>query len=90
MLDIEFKFELDKRYIKHLAKKSYYNHNYYKLDLSNYGDYIIPQKCNILYQECQDDCYDCYYTLGYFENDKFIPCFTWIDKFEDFYGVEVE
>lgn len=90
MLDLEFTFAIDKRYITHLKEKSYYNHNFYKLYLQYYGDYIIPQKCNILYQECQDDDYDCYYTLGYFENDKFVACFTWRDNAHEFYGVEEE
>lgn len=90
MIDVEFKFNLDKRYMKHLAKKSYYNHNYYKLNLYDYGDYIIPRKCDILYEECEDDGGGCYYSLGYFENDEFLPCFTWFDDDKDLYGVEVE
>jgi hypothetical protein len=88
MFDIEFKFSLSKNYMKRIKSKSYYNHNYYNLDLHHYGDYIIPHKCNVLYQECSDDEYDCYYTLGYFEKNEFIPCFTWVDEFEEFDGVE--
>ena len=90
MLDLEFKFCLDKRRMKHLVEKSYYNHNYYKLDLFNYGDYIVPAKCNILYEECEDDGSGSYYSLGYFENDKFVACFTWFDDDKDLFGVEVE
>ena len=52
--------------------------------------YIIPRKCNILYEECEDDGGGCYYSLGYFEGDEFIPCFTWFDNDKDLYGVEVE
>ena len=44
-----FSFELDTKYMKHLKDKSHYNHNYYELDLNNYGDYIIPEMCDILY-----------------------------------------
>ena len=75
-----FSFELDKKAIKHLKDKSVYNHNYYELDLSVYGDYIISEKCNILYEECSDDDFGAYYSLGYFEGDKFQAMFTWLDE----------
>lgn len=91
MSTIEFKFEFEEHYIKHIKDKSYYNHNYYKLDLNKYGDYIIPEKCNVLYQECEDDDYCAYYSLGYFdESGKFVACFTWLDDVKDFYCKEVE
>lgn len=73
-----FSFEIDKRAVKHLKEKSYYNHNYYELDLSIYGDYIIPEKCNILFEHCDDDC-GAYYSLGYFEGDRFQAMFTWFE-----------
>lgn len=80
MNTITFSFELDKRYIKHLKEKSYYNHNYYKLDLQYYGDYIIHAKCDILYEENDDISDSTYYSLGYFdENDKFVACWTWLE-----------
>lgn len=80
-MNINFSFELNKKYMKHLKDKSSYNHNYYELDLSHYGDYIIPQKCNILYEEVEDDCYPTYYSLGYFdEYDKFQPMWTWLEN----------
>jgi hypothetical protein len=88
MNDVTFSFTLDKRYIKHLKEKSYYNHNYYLVDLQYYGDYIIHKACNILYEEC-DDISDCaYYTLGYFDdNDKFVACWTWLeDHYKNFRG----
>jgi hypothetical protein len=80
---ITFSFELDQRAMTHLKDKSHYDHNYYKLDLSVYGDYITPEKCDILYEE-YDEFSDTYtYTLGYFENTEhginFIKCFTWTD-----------
>ena len=80
MKSIEFKFELNKEYMTHLKDKSLYNHNYYELDLSRYGDYIIPEKCNILYQEAEDDSCSAYYSIGYFdENAKFQAMWTWLD-----------
>lgn len=79
-MSITFTFELDKRYMIHLKDKSSYNHNYYELDLSHYGDYIIAEKCNILYQEAEDDSCSAYYSLGYFdENGKFQAMWTWLD-----------
>ena len=84
---IEFKFELKAQYIEHIKNVSYYNHNYYRLDLSKYGDFIIPAKCNILYEECEDDSDYVYYSLGYLdENDKFVACFTWLDFAQDLMG----
>lgn len=81
-----FSFELDKKAMTHLKERSSYNHNYYELDLSVYGDYIIAEKCNILYEECTDDDFEAYYSLGYFEGDKFQAMFTWLDecKYLDF------
>jgi hypothetical protein len=73
-----FSFELDKKAIKHLKDKSVYNHNYYELNFSSYGDYILTEKCNILFEHCDDD-YGAYYSLGYFEGDKFQPMFTWFE-----------
>jgi hypothetical protein len=75
-----FSFELDKKAMTHLKDKSSYNHNYYRLDLGVYGDYIIAEKCNILYEECSDDDFEAYYSLGYFEGDKFQAMFTWLDE----------
>ena len=73
-------FELDKKAIKHIKEKSVYNHNYYALDLTVYGDYIIPGKCNILYEESDDFSGTVYYSLGYFEDDKFNAMFTWLQE----------
>jgi hypothetical protein len=74
-----FSFELDRRAMTHLKDKSHYNHNYYKLDLSVYGDYITPEKCNILYEEFDEFSETYTYTLGFFEGDTFIRCFTWTE-----------
>ena len=87
---IAFEFELDPKYMTHLKDKSYYNNNYYKLSLSRYGDLIIPAKCDVLYQKWEDDGFRCYYSLGYFEEDKFIECFTWWDKFDELTGAAEE
>ena len=84
MAYVTFSFELDTKYMKHIEEVSYYNHNYYYLDLSQYGDYIIPASCNVLYEE-YDEFSDTYtYTLGYFVNGvarigEFERCFTWTE-----------
>ncbi len=78
-MTVTFSFELDTKYMKHLEDKSYYNHNYYELDLDHYGDYIVPGMCDILF-ECCDEFSDTYtYTLGYFEGVDFVECFTWTE-----------
>lgn len=74
-----FSFELDTEHMNHIEEKSWYDHNYYELDLTQYGDYIIPGICNILFEE-YDEFADTYtYTLGYFEYEKFVNCFTWTE-----------
>ena len=88
-MTVTFSFELDTKYMKHLKDKSYYNHNYYELDLDHYGDYIMPQMCDILYEE-YDEFGDVYtYTLGCFEGVDFVKCFTWTEmscKTNDYTG----
>lgn len=76
---ITFSFELDRRAMTHLKDKSTYNKNYYKLDLSVYGDYITPELCNILYEEFEEFSETYTYTLGYFEGVDFVRCFTWTE-----------
>ena len=45
-----------------------------------YGDYIIHQRCNILYEECDDVSYSAYYSLGYFDdNGEFQAMWTWLE-----------
>ena len=58
-----FSFELDRRAMTHLKDKSYYNHNYYQLDLSVYGDYITPAMCDVLYEEFEEFSETYTYTL---------------------------
>ena len=72
-----FSFELDTRAMTHLKDKSRYNKNYFKLDLSVYGDYITPEACDILYEEFDEFSETYTYTLGYFEGVDFVRCFTW-------------
>lgn len=80
---LHFHFELDTRYMKHLPEVSSYNHNYYELNLTPYGDYIIAEKCNILYVKDEDDCFESYYSLGYFnEQGEFQPMWTWLDEYK--------
>ena len=81
---ITFSFELDRRAMTHLKDKSYYNHNYYQLDLSVYGDYITPELCNILLEEFDEFSETYTYTLGYFNtwsssSEEFVRCFTWTE-----------
>ena len=80
---ITFSFELDQRAMTHLKELSSYNHNYYKLDLSVYGDYITPAMCDVLYEEFDEFSETYTYTLGYFENVdggvNFYKCFTWTE-----------
>lgn len=79
-----FSFELDTRAMTHLKDKSHYNKNYFKLDLSVYGDYITPELCNILYEEFDEFSETYTYTLGFFTGDAFtgdtfVRCFTWTE-----------
>jgi hypothetical protein len=80
---ITFSFELDRRAMTHIKDLSSYNHNYYKLDLSVYGDYITPAMCDVLYEEFDEFSETYTYTLGYFESAdtgiNFIKCFTWTE-----------
>ena len=78
-MTVTFSFELDTKYMKHLEDKSYYNHNYYELDLDHYGDYIVPEMCDILYEVCDEFSNTYTYTLGYFEGVDFVECFTWTE-----------
>ena len=84
-MTVTFSFELDTKYMKHIAEVSYYNHNYYLLDLNQYGDYILPGSCNVLYEECDEFSETFTYSLGYFVNDtprrdEFERCFTWVES----------
>ena len=76
---ITMSFEIDKDTLTHIEEKSRYNHNYYHIDTSKYGDYIIPEKCDVIYEECDDISDGAYYSLGWFEGDRFIPAWTWYE-----------
>ena len=76
---VTFSFELDKKAITHLKDKSHYNRNYFKLDLSVYGDYITKGKCDILFEEFDEFSETYTYSLGYFEGPNFVRCFTWME-----------
>lgn len=73
-------FELDKRTLTHIKDISYYNHNYYHIELGSYGDYILSEKCDIIYEECTDDDSGAYYSLGWFEGTKFVAAWTWYEN----------
>ena len=79
-MTVTFSFELDTKHMTHIKEVSYYNHNYYKLDLDHYGDLITPAKCDVLYEECDEFSETYTYSLGYFNSDnKFVACFTWLE-----------
>lgn len=78
--EVTMSFELDKRALTHLTDKSSYNHNYYHIDVARHGDYILSEKCDILYEECTDDDYGAYYSLGWFEGDRFVAAWTWYEN----------
>lgn len=80
IFEVTMSFELDKRALTHLKDKSYYNHNYYHIDVARHGDYILSEKCDTLYEECTDDDYGAYYSLGWFEGDKFVAAWTWYEN----------
>ena len=78
---VNMSFEIDKRTLTHLKDKSCYNHNYFRIDLSQYGDYILSEKCNIIYEECSDaDDYGAYYSVGWFEGGRFVAAWTWYER----------
>lgn len=72
-------FEINKNAITHIPEKSSYNHNYYHIDVGRHGDLLIPEKCDILYEEAEDDTYATYYSLGWFEGDEFVAAWTWLE-----------
>jgi hypothetical protein len=73
-------FELDKKTLTHLKDKSSYNQNYYQINFSSYGDYILREKCSVIYEHCNDDEFGAYYSLGWFEGDKFVAAWTWYNE----------
>lgn len=78
-MKIKCSFEINKDAITYIPEKSYYNHCYYHIDVARHGDLILPEKCNILYEECEDDTYATYYSLGWFEGDEFVAAWTWLE-----------
>ena len=78
--EVTMSFELDKRALTHLTDKSSYNHNYYHIDVARHGDYSLSEKCDTLYEECTDDDYGAYYSLGWFEGDRFVAAWTWYEN----------
>jgi hypothetical protein len=77
---VTMSFEINKDTVTHLKDKSTYNHNYYHIDTNRYGDYILPEKCDIIYENCTDDEYGAYYSLGWFEGDTFVAAWTWYEN----------
>ena len=77
---VTMSFEIDKNTVTHLKDKSHYNHNYYHIDTNWYGDYILPEKCDTIYENCTDDEFGAYYSLGWFEGDTFVAAWTWYEN----------
>jgi hypothetical protein len=73
-------FEIDKKTLTHLKDRSSYNHNYFQIDLSSYGDYILSEKCDVIYEHCTDDEFGAYYSLGWFDGDEFVAAWTWYNE----------
>ena len=78
-MKIKCSFEINKNNLTHLKNVSYYNHNYYHIDVARHGDLILPEKCDTLYEEAEDDTYATYYSLGWFEDGKFVAAWTWLE-----------
>ena len=80
-----FSFEIDTKDMKHIDEVSTYDHNYYWLDLTYYGDYFYAAQCDVLYEE-YDEFSDTYtYSLGFFNSGtplrgEFVRCFTWLEE----------
>ena len=74
-MNVTFSLKLPKECLKYDKEMSYHNHNYYNIDFS---------VCEVLYQECEEDSKNAYYSLGYFISNKnnktFVPCSTWKDE----------
>lgn len=78
-MKIKCSFEIRKDAITFIPEKSSYNRCYYKIDVGRHGDLILPEKCDILYEEAEDDTYATYYSLGWFEGDEFVAAWTWLE-----------
>lgn len=90
-IDFDIKLPLDiGRKLQHIKNKSCYNHNYYLLP--TYGDWIWygDHNNNVLYQVCHEDenCYT--YSLGRFENNKFVKVLSWLTGNDILDGISTE
>ena len=73
---MQIDISLDIYKVEHLADKSYYNYNYYRLfprgqDCSFYDGF------NTLLEYCDEDEGYFEYTLGKFDGDDFISVLSW-------------
>jgi hypothetical protein len=78
-MKIKCSFEINKDAIIYIPEKSHYNHCYYHIDVARHGDLILPEKCDTLYEEAEDDTYATYYSLGWFEGEEFVAAWTWLE-----------
>jgi hypothetical protein len=69
-MDKRVKIEIPEYAFKFLKEKSYYNHQFYKIE--DCGDSIMSCGAVIL-RECQEEYNTYFYQIGYFKDDKFIP-----------------
>lgn len=75
-----FKIEIDAKALTHLKEKSRYNKNFWKINISQMGDYLGHCECDILCEECDEFTETSNFSIGRFENDEFIPMFTWLEE----------
>ena len=74
-----FSFEIEKKYLTHLIDISYYNHNYYKINLKGLGDWFWGSKCDILCEEYEEYSNTFTYSVGYMEGNEYQKMFAWTE-----------
>lgn len=73
---MEININLDISKAEHLADKSCYNNNYYRLFKQGYNS-SFQNGFDILLEECYEDEGYFEYTLGRFDGDDFIAALSW-------------
>lgn len=82
---IDFDIRIPDTAITHIKEKSWYDHNFYKID--TYGDWLYG-KLNIILQK-YNECENVYsYEYGYFIDDKFVAELYWTTEKDIFEGIE--
>jgi hypothetical protein len=75
-----FKIEIDAKALTYLKEKSTYNRNFWRINILKMGDYLGQCEFNILREEFDEFTETAYFSIGKFENDKFMPMFTWLEE----------